>query len=133
MREAHRWWHNRPPYGPQALAATASLEFVTEQAAQAALGDGVHAPPNGPGDQLILGRVSWRLPPTPQPGGAFWIVVLDKRTDLKPGTFAVGSPLHQQVSIASGGTLQRVADRSRGCVAPGPSTSMAAGGRPAAR
>lgn len=38
-------------------------------------------------------------------------MVLDKRTDLKPGTFAVGSPLHQQVSIASGGTLQRVADR----------------------
>lgn len=32
-----RWWHNRPPYGAQALAATAKLQLVSYEQAAAAL------------------------------------------------------------------------------------------------
>ena len=106
-----RWWHNRAPYGPEALAATASVQLVDSKAAQAALGNGVNAPLAEEGDQLVLGRVSWRPPAKAWDAASFWIVVLDKRTNLKPTVFGVTSPRQDDVGAGSGGTLQRAADR----------------------
>ncbi|MFU8852810.1 hypothetical protein ACNAW0_17755 [Micromonospora sp. SL1-18] len=58
---AWRWWHNHPPYGPEALAVKSSLSFVSNDEAQAALGDKAHAPFASGRDQLVLGRVSWHF------------------------------------------------------------------------
>jgi hypothetical protein len=79
-----RWWHNRPPYGPQVLGATATLRLVDQATADAAFGPITmeHASDN---DQIFLGQVAWTPPPNPQPGGSLRIVVLDKRTRLMPG------------------------------------------------
>ena len=63
------------------------------------------------GDQLVLGRVSWRTPPQPQKGGSFLVTVLDKRTHLKAGILTVTSPRPHDVGLGSQGDLQRAADR----------------------
>ncbi|GAB2938725.1 hypothetical protein GCM10027280_28670 [Micromonospora polyrhachis] len=105
-----RWWHNRVPYGPEVLAATVTLEFVGNEAVSAALGR-VNAPHADEGDQLVLGRVTWQPPAEPQEGGMFWIVVLDKRTHVKPTAFGVASPRQDGVGIGSHGYLRKAADR----------------------
>jgi len=105
-----RWWHNRPPYGPEVLAASATLQFASYQEASAALRP-VNAPWPDAGDQLMLGRVSWRPPPHPQKRGVFWIVVLDKRSHLKANVLAVRSWREDAVGLGSDGGLKRAVDR----------------------
>ncbi|WBC15874.1 hypothetical protein O7600_03260 [Micromonospora sp. WMMA1998] len=56
-----RWWHQRPPYGPEALHLRSSLQFVSYDEARAALGPAYQAPVASDGDQLVLGRVSLAL------------------------------------------------------------------------
>ncbi|MEV4628272.1 hypothetical protein AB0J90_18555 [Micromonospora sp. NPDC049523] len=105
-----RWWHNRAPYGPEVLAATATLEFVSNEAASAALGQ-VNAPLADVGDQLALGRVTWQPPDEPQQGAMLWIAVLDKRTQLKPSALGIASARQDMVGIGSHGYLKKAADR----------------------
>ncbi|KKK05314.1 hypothetical protein LQ51_14790 [Micromonospora sp. HK10] len=106
-----RWWHDRPPYGPEALALTSSLRLVANEEAQAALGDRAHAPYASGGDQLVLGRVSWRTPPKPLDGGYFAVFLIDKRTDRKPEIFGVRAAHEKAVGIGSAGVENRIAER----------------------
>ncbi|MEE6306388.1 hypothetical protein V1634_06015 [Plantactinospora veratri] len=87
-----------------------ALELVGNETASAALGQ-VTAPHADEGDQLVLGRVTWRPPVEPQDGAVFWIVVLDKRTHLKPTVFGVASPRQADVGVGSHGYLRKAADR----------------------
>ncbi|MCZ7437698.1 hypothetical protein O7598_14925 [Micromonospora sp. WMMC241] len=103
-------WHQRPPYGPEALHLRSSLEFVTYDEAQAALGSAYQAPVASGGDQLVLGRVSWQTPPAPLDGGYFALFLIDKRTDLKPPVFAVSAP-QESVGMGSAGVENRIPDR----------------------
>lgn len=96
-----RWWHQRAPYDPAVLAASATLEFVTYDVAQAAMDEGIHAAVPQPGRQHVLGRVTWRKPPKPLAGGWFEILVIDQRTHTKPVSFSVSSPRVDAVSIGS--------------------------------
>jgi hypothetical protein len=107
-------WHGsrlRPPVGPEALATTASLELTTYEAAQTALGEEVNAPLPGPDGQLVLGRVSWQPPQQGLAGGLIWILLIDKRTDLKPPFFSVASPRQESVGCAADGVFIEVANR----------------------
>ena len=105
-----RWWHQHPPYGPEALHLRSSLEFVSYDQAQAALGSAYQAPVAYDGDQLVLGRVWWQKPPAPLAGGYFALFLIDKRSDLKPAVFAVSAP-QNSVGIGGAGVENRVADR----------------------
>ncbi|MDG4800987.1 hypothetical protein [Micromonospora sp. WMMD980] len=104
------WWHQRPPYGPEALHLRSSLEFVTYDEAQAALGSAYQAPVASGGDQLVLGRVSWQPPPAPLDGGYFALFLIDKRSDLKPPVFAVSAP-QESVGMGSAGVENKIPDR----------------------
>ncbi|WP_238449566.1 hypothetical protein [Micromonospora sp. 4G55] len=106
-----RWWHSRPPYGPEALAIKSSLQSVSHEEAQAALGEKVDAPVSNGRDQLVLGRVSWQTPPKPLDGGYFAIFLIDKRTNLKPGSFCASSPLQEAVGLGSAGVENKIAER----------------------
>ncbi|REF95853.1 hypothetical protein DFJ67_1816 [Asanoa ferruginea] len=57
-----RWWHNRPPYPPEVLMATASLSLVDQATADAAFNPQAMQQA-GAGDQIFLGRVAWAAPP----------------------------------------------------------------------
>src|SRR5690349_12992836 len=99
-----RWWHNRAPYGPAALGATATLRLVDQATADAAMRP-VNAEHAAEGDQILLGRVSWVRPPTAEAGGSFRIVVLDKRTHRMPGFISVTSARPGDVGAGSDGAL----------------------------
>jgi len=99
-----RWWHNRPPYGPDALSPQATLQFVDQATADAAL-EPVNAIVAGDGDQIVLGRVTWTRPPNPQEGGSFRIVLLDKRSHRMPGFIAVTSARPDRVNAGSDASL----------------------------
>ncbi|WP_432969120.1 hypothetical protein [Dactylosporangium sp. CA-233914] len=99
-----RWWHNRPPYGPDALNAQATLQLVDQATADAALKP-VNAVAADGGDQILLGRVTWTRPPNPQMGSSFRIVVLDKRSHLMPGFIAVTSARPDKVNAGADGSL----------------------------
>jgi hypothetical protein len=105
-----RWWHGRPPYGPEALSARATLRPVDQATANAALGpiDGEVA---SEGDELFLGQVAWDRPPHPQRDGSLRIVVLDKRSHLPPGHIAVKSPRPDDVGSGSDGALDIAQER----------------------
>lgn len=79
-----RWWHNRPPFGPEALSLQSSLELVGYTQSQTALGRPVgYAPSLEPKVQMVLGRVSWRPPPEPL-DGFLMVVLIDKRSNRLP-------------------------------------------------
>ncbi|MFC3502040.1 hypothetical protein ACFOOK_13865 [Micromonospora krabiensis] len=107
---AWRWWHDHPPYGPEALELTSSLSLVSNDEAQAALGENAPAPFATGRDQLVLGRVSWQTPPKPLDGGYFAIFLIDKRTDHKPEVFGVSAP-QEAVGIGSAGIESRITER----------------------
>ncbi|MEV4761147.1 hypothetical protein AB0J89_00775 [Micromonospora chokoriensis] len=108
---AWRWTHNHPPYGPEALAITSSLSLVSYPEAQAALGGKTHPPlVSDERDQLVLGRVTWQPPPEPLDGGYFAVFVIDKRSNRKPGDFAVSAP-QKAVSLGSAGVENRIVER----------------------
>jgi hypothetical protein len=100
-----RWWHNRPPYGPEVLSARATLQLVDQATADAAL-EPVSAIVAGAGDQIFLGRVAWTRPPHPQPGGSLRIVLLDKRSHLAPSFIAVTSARPGSVNAGWDGSLE---------------------------
>lgn len=106
-----RWLHFRAPYGPTDLAASATLEMISYPTAVRILGPEVNAPLAEGDDQLVLGRVNWRIPAEPQPGGGFWIVLLDKRTRLKPAAFGVTSPRQTAVGIGGDSVLDAAVRR----------------------
>jgi len=107
---AGRWWHGRPPYGPGALRARATLQLVDQATANAALRP-VTAAMAGPGDQIFLGRVSWVEPPRPRKNNSLWIVVLDKRNHAMPGFIAAKSSRPDDVSTGSDPSLDRAEKR----------------------
>ena len=85
-----RWWDDRPPYGPEALAARATLRLVDPATADAAFApaDGVRA---GTGDQLVLGQVSWNPPPAAPPPHVVATTTTDPG-DLMVALVCEGSP-----------------------------------------
>ncbi|WP_426502788.1 hypothetical protein ACPPVO_34805 [Dactylosporangium sp. McL0621] len=99
-----RWRHNRPPYGPDALSAQATLQLVDQAIADAALKP-VNAIVAGDGDQMFLGRVTWTRPPNPQNHSSFRIVLLDKRSHLMPSFLAVTSAQPDRVTAGSDESL----------------------------
>lgn len=107
-----RWWQSRAPYGPEVLGARATLEFVDQKTADAAL-----APVNAEftdkaTDQILLGRVSWNRPPEPQKDGSLRIVVLDKRSNgLLPTFIAVTSARPDAVFSGMDGALDEARSR----------------------
>lgn len=105
-----RWWHNHPPYGPEALAIQSSLSFVDYEEAQRVLGEEAYPPVVYDGDQLVLGRLSWQDPPKPLDGGYFAIFLIDKRTHRKPEIFSVSAP-QEMVSVGSAGADNRIVER----------------------
>ncbi|WP_446216490.1 hypothetical protein [Micromonospora sp. IBHARD004] len=109
--EAWRWWHNHPPYGPEALAIQSSLRFVSYEEAQAALGENANAPLASGRDQLVLGRISWQAPPKALDGGYFAIFLIDKRTHHKPEVIAVPAPQEESVGLGSAGIESRIEER----------------------
>lgn len=106
-----RWWHNQPPYGPEALAIKSSLQFVSHEEAQAALGEKVNAPVSNGRDQLVLGRVSWQTPPKPLDGGYFAVFLIDKRINRKVGSFSASSPRQEAISAGGTGVENKIPER----------------------
>ncbi|WP_155372805.1 hypothetical protein [Catellatospora vulcania] len=72
-----------PPYGPEVLHATATLRPIDWEEAKALIYNAPH--PNG--GQLIHGQVTWENPPS-YGGGRFEVLVIDKRSHLKPHAIA---------------------------------------------
>lgn len=100
-----RWWHNRPPFGPEALDARATLQLVDQATADAALKPGNAEFADDDGDQIFLGRVTWTRPPSPQNDASLRIVLLDKRSQLPPGFITATSANPEHVSSGSDGSL----------------------------
>ncbi|HEX8627396.1 MAG TPA: hypothetical protein VF755_04420 [Catenuloplanes sp.] len=105
-----RWWHNRVPFGPAALGATATLRLVDQATADAAMSP-VNAEHAGDGDQIFLGRVAWARPPDIRTDGSFRVVILDKRTRRMPGFISVTSARPDEVSTGSDGALDLAQER----------------------
>lgn len=112
---AYRWWQNRAPFGPQPLAAAAAVVPVDNTMVAAAVArTGVPpftAPFAGPGDQLMLVTLTWRKPPRPLANGWFEVLLIDKRSDLKPPFIAAGGPQPDHLTIGGDGVLNSVARR----------------------
>jgi hypothetical protein len=106
-----RWWHNRPPFGPEALNARATLRLVDQATADAAL-EPVNAEfANDDDDQIFLGRVTWDQPPTPPKDTSLRIVLLDTRRHLLPGFIAVTSANPEHVGTGLDGSLDIAQNR----------------------
>lgn len=104
------WWHQRSPYGPEVLKASATLRLVDQATADAAFG-GQQLELSDEGDQVFLGQVSWTPAAQPKPGAMLIIVALDKRTRLLPGFISVTSDQPDQVGAGYDGVLQSVEQR----------------------
>lgn len=77
----YRWIHNRSPYGPDAIHASATIEVTDAadlQSEVTRLGGTWLAPWYGdPGDHLFVGRVNYRVPAGSHGAGQYDIVVID--------------------------------------------------------
>ncbi|MDG4764083.1 hypothetical protein O7632_08185 [Solwaraspora sp. WMMD406] len=102
-----RWWHQRSPYGPEVLVATATLRLVDQATADAAF-DGQQLELSGDGAQVFLGQVAWTPPPQAKPGTMLMIVVLDKRSQLMPGLISATSDRPDRVGAGFDGVLNAV-------------------------
>lgn len=92
------------PYGPDVLNAQATLQVVDQATTDAALKP-VNTEIAREGDQILLGRVSWSPPPpNPRKGISFRIDLVDERSHLMPGSFAVTSDRPRDVSTGLDGT-----------------------------
>ncbi|GAA4574399.1 hypothetical protein GCM10023176_41380 [Micromonospora coerulea] len=112
-----RWWHNRPPFRPGALALESSLELVGYTESREALGQPVYyAPSLEPKVRMVLGRVSWRPPPGPF-DGSLMVVLIDKRFNRLPTSIEVRKNWQKlrdrpdPAFIGSSGSLSKVAQR----------------------
>ncbi|MBW6437125.1 hypothetical protein KZ829_25605 [Actinoplanes hulinensis] len=108
----HRWYE-RPPFGPKALGAQATLRLVDQATANAALAPVNAEFADGDGDQILLGRVAWKRPPSARDGSSLRVVLLDKRRHLLPGFIAVTSPNPDQVSSGLDGAVDTAERRYR--------------------
>jgi hypothetical protein len=106
-----RWWDGRAPYGPEALNAAATLRLVDQATADAALAPVNAEVATDPGDQILLGNVTWTTPPGSPPDTSLRIVVVDKRSHLLPGFLAVTSPHPQNLATGMDGSLDRARER----------------------
>ncbi|GAA4608229.1 hypothetical protein BJY16_006734 [Actinoplanes octamycinicus] len=105
-----RWWQQRAPYPPQTLHAQATLRFVDQATADAALAPG-NAEHAEPGEQILLGRVSWTPPAEARAGDSFRIVLLDKRRRLMPGFIAATAADPADVGAGSDHALDLAEER----------------------
>jgi hypothetical protein len=105
-----RWWHNRPSFGPEALAAQATLQLVDQATADVALAPG-NAIFGEEDDQIFLGRVTWTPPARSKVDSTLRIVILDKRSHLTPGWIAVKSDRQDEVGSGWDGSLDAAAER----------------------
>ncbi|AEV84141.1 hypothetical protein ACWT_3118 [Actinoplanes sp. SE50] len=105
-----RWWHHRPPFGPKAMNARATLHPADAAAVTAAFGPG-RAIVAGDGDRTFLGEVTWTRPAHPRAGNSFWIVVLDKRAHVKPDMVAATSARPGDLFLGEDPVLDRAQAR----------------------
>jgi len=105
-----RWWHNRPPFGPEVLAAQATLQLVDQATADAALAPG-NAIFGEDDDRIFLGRVTWTRPPRTKVNSTLRIVILDKRSHLTPGFIALKSERQDEVGSGWDGSLDAATER----------------------
>jgi hypothetical protein len=110
----YRWWHERPPYGPEVLEFAATAEQLPP-------GDGPEIEHHGvkvrvpEGGAAVGGRITWR-PPTGRGSdwdedGWFMIFVVDKRVDLMPPQVWGTSPSGHEVSSGGDGVQNRIAEK----------------------
>ncbi|MBV1852863.1 hypothetical protein [Catellatospora tritici] len=110
----YRWQHERPPYGPEVLELTATVQMLPSEKG---LGADYHGMKYNADEEstVVGGRISWR----PVPGshgdwhddGWFMIFVVDKRVDLKPPQIAGVSGSGHRVLSGGDGVENRVAEK----------------------
>ncbi|GAB4059024.1 hypothetical protein [Catellatospora paridis] len=102
----YRWWHERPPYGPEALEFAATAEQLPSGGRPGSEYHGVKYH-SGEGSAAVGGRITWR-PPTGRGAdwsedGWFMIFVVDRRVDLMPSwVWGVSTSGHEVVSGGDG-------------------------------
>ncbi len=106
----HRW-HDRPPFGPAALGARATLRQVDQATADAALAPAQAVVATGASDLILLGQVTWARPPGSHRDVSLRIVLLDKHRHVLPGFIAVTSPDPDRVGVGWDGSLDRAEHR----------------------
>src|SRR5690242_14888615 len=118
VNAVYRWRHdraNRAPFGPDVLAASATVEPADNTTMQSKLAQlGVpYTPPlfANPGGQLVVGKVSWRQPPRWFGGGVFFILLIDKGSHLKPPRMTAGGSPPTEVAVGDDGVLSDVEAR----------------------
>lgn len=78
----YRWIHNRPPYGPSAIHAVATIQLTDGSHVLADVtrlgATGIQPWYGTDGDQLFVGQVNYRIPSNAQGAGRYAIVVIDK-------------------------------------------------------
>lgn len=110
----YRWWHERPPYGPEALefAATAEQLPPGERSDSDYHGVKYHL---GEGWAAVGGRITWRPPAGSSADwdedGWFMIFVVDKRVDLMPPQAWGVSPSGHRVVSGGDGVQNRIAEK----------------------
>jgi hypothetical protein len=131
----YRWWHERPPYGPEALGLTSVLEMLPSGKQ---LEDEYRGLTYYPDEKstLIGGRISWQPRPGSSgdwsDGGWFMIFLVDKRVDLKPPQISGASTSGHEVLSGGAGVQNRVAEeypwlRGAGDIKTGDRTSRSGG------
>ncbi|GAA1609469.1 hypothetical protein [Actinoplanes couchii] len=106
-----QWWQARPPYGPEELGARATLEFVDQETADAALAPGTAIYAHDSADQIVLGRVTWNRPAKAQNGSSLRIVLLDRRDGRLPGLITATSSRPDKISVGMDGVLNTARER----------------------
>lgn len=101
----HRWLRKDPPYTGASLAASATIALTDNQNLPLVLkeygaSEDIAIQAN-PGDQLVVGRVSWTKPPKPLNGGWYGILLIDKDSGLKPPVMSATGPYPDQIRIGS--------------------------------
>ncbi|MEU8003108.1 hypothetical protein AB0B66_18275 [Catellatospora sp. NPDC049111] len=110
----YRWWHERPPYGPEVPAFAATAEQLPS-------GDGQELRHHGhtvfvrKDEMAISGSITWR-PPAGRGSdwdedGWFMIFVVDKRVDLMPPRVWGTSPSGLEVVSGGDGVQNRIAEK----------------------
>lgn len=111
-----RWWHERPPFGPDVINASVTVDMLgvgTDGMERERSYDGVSYLPS-PGHAFVGGHLRWTPPPgarTDWADGWFVFLVIDKRVDLKPTMVWGRSDSAVEVVHGSDGVLNEVAEK----------------------
>lgn len=102
----YRWWHEHPPYGPEALEFAATVEQLPPCQGTWVEYHGVKFH-HGVGWAAVGGRITWQTPAGSSADwdedGRFVVFVVDKRVDLRPPQIWGVSPSgHWVVSSVNG-------------------------------